>query len=46
MPYIKKTIIAGKTVTVRKCLAPMLGKNGKRRKKAKLTVEKQEAVNE
>lgn len=46
MPYIKKTIIAGKTVTVRKYFAPMLGKNGKRRKKAKLTAEKQEAVNE
>ncbi len=46
MPYIKKTVIAGKTVEIRKCNAPMYGRKGKRAARMKLTPEKQQKVNE
>ena len=46
MPYIKKTVIAGQTVEIRKCNAPMYGRKGKRAARMKLTPEKQQKVNE
>ena len=46
MPYIKKTVIAGKTVEIRKCNAPMYGRRGNRAEKKTVTPEKQRRVNE
>lgn len=46
MPYIKRTVRAGKTVETAKTYMPMLGNHKKRAKQIKLTPEKQRKVNE
>lgn len=46
MPYIKKTIVAGKTTEIRKMNAPMYGRKKARAARQNLTTEKQRALNE
>ena len=45
MPYIKKTIVAGKTTEIRKMNAPMYGRKKARAARQNLTTEKQRALN-
>ena len=46
MPYIKKTIVAGKTIETRKVNAPMYGRKKARAARQNLTTEKQRILNE